>query len=161
MTNPRTRIVDSRSLPAPPQPAGTVVTLGDARAEPVGVAVSLEVTVSDAAERSAAKLIGKPHGNMRCVGLYLPRNADSELRHHAAATGVTLGEALMQAVGEFRSPLDQRRAGGRRHRRQHVPDGSTVFVLLTIDEAQALRRLATTRTTSVSAICTEAILAKR
>jgi hypothetical protein len=159
MTNPRTRIVDSRSLPAPPQPAGTVVTLGETRAEPVREAADLEVIARDMAELRPAKLIGKPHGNMRCVGLYLPRSADVALRTGASASGTTFGETLMEAI--YKRPTTEvgARVGGRRHRRQQVPDGTTVFVLVTNQEAATLADLSSSQTTSVSAIATQALLA--
>jgi hypothetical protein len=157
MSDPRTRIIDSRTLPAPPQPAADVDVIGRASTEVAERQADPNAATGDP-EAAATRLIGKPHGNMRCVGLYLPRDADLELRRRAADTGLTLGEALMNALAGFRCPPSQHRAGGRRHRRQRVLDGSTVFVLLTIDEAQALSRLAIGRATSVSAICTEAIL---
>jgi hypothetical protein len=105
------------------------------------------VGASDALE--GVRLIGKPHGRMRCVNLSLTPEAKERLYARATAEGVTLGEALMDLVGHATVRPLSRRPGRNPSLRRGVSTTS-VFVLLTCEEASDISQRAAGSGRSVS-----------
>lgn len=118
MSDPRASI--TRTVLAPPNPTAV--------ASPATPAVSAIDEV---------RLIGKPHGRMRCVNLSLTPEAKAALYERAAVDNVTLGEALMDLVSRAEVPARQRRPDRAATMRRGVQTVS-VFVLLTPGEAREI-----------------------
>lgn len=116
MSDPRAVI--SRTVLAPPTPAA-------------------KATLTTAAVEPDMRLIGKPHGRMRCVNLSLTIEAKQALYAKAHKDGLTLGEALMDVVDQSSVPATRRRPGRQGQLRRGVTTTS-VYVLLVPAEAADL-----------------------
>lgn len=107
--------------------------------------------------RIGVKLIGKQHGRMRCVNLSLTIQAKDALYSRAERDGLTLGEALMDALEQSSVPSADRRPGRRTQLRRGVATTS-VYVLLVPTEATDLVERASTAGRSVSDYVSRALI---
>lgn len=139
MSDPRASI--ARTVLAPPP-------------SPAVAAPASPATVPDVEE--TVRLIGKPHGRMRCVNLRLTPEAKEALYAQAHADGVTLGEALMDLVAHASVRPRTHRPGRSAVMRRGV-DIRSVFVLLTADEAREVVTRASATGRSVSDYVSTAI----
>ena len=117
MSDPRASI--SRTVLAPP------------------IAPSSPAEAGAESSRGGVKLIGKQHGRMRCVNLSLTAEAKETLYSRSVRDGVTLGEALMDALDQSSVPATARRPGRQNQLRRGVATVS-VYVLLVPAEATDL-----------------------
>lgn len=102
------------------------------------------------------RLIGKPHGRMRCVNLSLTLEAKQALYARAEAEDVSLGEALMDLIGVAAVAVKPRRRDRTAASRRGVTTVS-VFVLLTPGEARELVSRADRSGRSVSDYASRAV----
>lgn len=140
MSDPRASI--HRTVAAPPTPVPRPSSTS---------ARSADMSVGD-----EVRLIGKPHGRMRCVNLSLTREAKAALYAQADADGTTLGEALMDLAARAEVPGRRRRPDRAATMRRGVETVS-VFVLLTPSEARHIVTRAEATGRSVSDYVSTAI----
>lgn len=140
MSDPRASI--TRSVLAPPRSA--------APRPPVQSSSSSGERVEE------VRLIGKPHGRMRCVNLSLTPEAKQALYARAEAERITLGEALMDLAAQTAVAVKSRRLDRTAASRRGVPTVS-VFVLLTPGEAREIVSKAERSGRSVSDYASRAV----
>jgi hypothetical protein len=123
MTNPREPI--TRTVTPPPAVTPTAVA----------------ATGTEGSPSTPLRLIGKPHGRMRSIGLLLTPTAHHRLHQLAEQTGLTLGEALIDELDRHLannpappSPSGRRTAPRIRRNTPTIP----TYILLTPDEAHHL-----------------------
>lgn len=139
MSDPRAAI--TRSVLAPPKTAAP---------RPPGQS-------SSGVERGEeVRLIGKPHGRMRCVNLSLTLEAKQALYARAEGENVSLGEALMDLIAHATVAASPRRADRAATSRRGVTTVS-VFVLLTPGEAREIVSKAERSGRSVSDYASRAV----
>ena len=137
MSDPRASI--TRSVLAPPR-TGSAQVVAPATRAPV----------------EAVRLIGKPHGRMRCVNLSLTPDARQALYARAETECVTLGEALMSLVAHAKVATMLRRPDRAVANRRGVQTVS-VYVLLTPGEAREILAKSEASRRSVSDFATSAL----
>ena len=160
MSNPRDRILAVRTLTAPPAIPTSDTTSPSPPPPPTDRLDVAERRPPTRRPTVSGELIGKPHGHMRSVGLYLPGATAQDLRCLAAEQQIALGEALMNAIEAVPNLASDSRPGrGRsgRRRRLGLINPTTVYVLITDDEARLIAERCAVLSLTVSALATTAL----